>query len=144
MSEKPSKEPSKEEWIATLKLQNKAIVEYRRLLQAGRWCKLELVNDGAEITIYDATSLHNETPTMRALGIHELEKGEYTCVKGQYANGHTEDYRLRIHIVPLRTGTFEGCHYEEVQVEKVIRAQEAREAIPEHTEIVTEKKLVCH
>ena len=142
-----SEKPSKEEWIATLKLQNKAIVEYRRLLQAGRWCKLELTNngaDGAEITIYDATSLHSETPTMRALGIHKLEKGEYTVVNGQYANGHTEDYCLRLHIVPLRTGTFEGCNYENVQVEKVIPAQEAREAIPEHTEIVTEKKLVCH
>jgi hypothetical protein len=141
-----SEKPSKEEWIATLKLQNKAIVEYRRLLQAGRWCKLELANNGAEITIYDATSLHSETPTMRALGIHKLEKGEYTDVKRQYANGYTKDYRLRLHIVPLRTetGTFEGCHYEEVQVEKVIPAQEAREAIPEHTGIVTEKKLVCH
>ena len=140
-----SEKPSKEEWIATLKLQNKAIVEYRRLLQAGRWCRLELANNSAEITIYDATSLHSETPTMRALGIHKLEKGEYT-VGGQYAIGHTEDYRLRLHIVPLRTetGTFEGCHYEEVQVEKVIPAQETREAIPEHTEIVTEKKLVCH
>jgi len=139
-----SEKPSKEEWIATLKLQNKAIVEYRRLLQAGRWCKLELTNNGAEIVIYDAKSLHSETPTMRALGIHKLEKGEYTVVNGQCANGHTEDYRLRLHIVPLKTGTFEGCHYEEVQVEKVIPAQEAREAIPEHTEIVTEKKLVCH
>jgi len=140
-----SEKPSKEEWIATLKLQNKAIVEYRRLLQAGRWCKLELANNGAEIVIYDAKSLHSEIPTMRALGITKLEKGQYFGTQGQYANGHTEDSRIRLHVLPLSNdGVFEGCHYEEVQVEKVIPAQEAREAIPEHTEIVTEKKLVCH
>ena len=140
-----SEKPTKEEWIATLKLQNKVIVAYRRLLQADRRCKLELANYGAEIVIYDAKSLHSETPTMRALGITKLEKGQYSGSQGQYANGHTEDNRIRLHVVPHNNGgVFEGCHYEAVQVEKVIPAQEAREAIPEHTEIVTEKKLVCH
>lgn len=129
--------------VATIEEQKIAIEIYNRLVSLRESVTVEFdCNGNIEFRYHSNSNLRGILKDMRLLGIHKIDKKEYCISNGQYAIGYNLTNTVRVRVSP-KNETFDNCRYETYVEEVTVKAKNAVEAIPEHIETITKKRLIC-